>query len=123
MPFARRDAQGRIVALLAEPQPDAREAIDAFHPDVARFLGQAPGQGAVLATGQMPPAPPSFSEMDGHMARVTEDLIDVLVARGVVMFTDLPPIAQRKLLERRRLREAGATAPASPLTPESDELI
>ena len=50
-----------------------------------------------------------------------------LVARGIVMFTDLPPIAQRKLLERRKIREqrdtAAAAAQGTGFAVDSDELI
>lgn len=47
MPYVRRDSQGRIVALLREPAPDAQESLDAGHPDVAAFLG-AGGEAHVL---------------------------------------------------------------------------
>jgi hypothetical protein len=33
-----------------------------------------------------------------------EDLLDVLMAKGVLMFTDLPLEAQAKVMERRALR-------------------
>ena len=110
MPYAKRDDTGRLVALLADPEPGVNELIDASHPEVAEFLGQA----------RHP-----LADSDANMARVTEDLIDVLVARGVVMFTDLPPIAQRKLLERRRIREQrdAAAAQATGFAVDSDELI
>jgi hypothetical protein len=35
---------------------------------------------------------------------VLEDVIDVLITRGVIQFTDLPEAAQSKLLERRETR-------------------
>lgn len=41
---------------------------------------------------------------DLALVRVLEDLIDLLIARDVIRFTDLPDMAQRKLLERRSLR-------------------
>ena len=40
-----------------------------------------------------------------NLARVIEDLIDVLIEKKVFMFTDLPEGAQQKLLERRGLRK------------------
>jgi hypothetical protein len=36
--------------------------------------------------------------------RVLEDVIDLLVERGVIRFTDLPLAAQTKLLQRRDSR-------------------
>lgn len=46
----------------------------------------------------------ALAESDAGLARVTEDLIDILISRGVIQFTDFPPGAQAKLLERRQTR-------------------
>lgn len=46
----------------------------------------------------------ALAESDAALARVTEDLIDVLITRGVIQFTDLPPAAQEKLLLRKQNR-------------------
>ena len=43
---------------------------------------------------------------DASLARITEDLIDILIHRGVIQFTDFPPAAQAKLLQRRQTRAA-----------------
>ena len=51
-----------------------------------------------------PAVPHSLSETDTGLARVLEDLIDVLITRGHIQFTDLPEAAQAKLLERRQTR-------------------
>ncbi|MBV5298876.1 MAG: hypothetical protein JZU64_12285 [Rhodoferax sp.] len=45
-----------------------------------------------------------LSQTDVGLARVLEDLIDVLITRGILQFTDLPQAAQAKLLERRQSR-------------------
>ena len=46
----------------------------------------------------------ALADSDAGLARVTEDLIDILINRGVIQFTDFPPAAQAKLLERRQTR-------------------
>jgi hypothetical protein len=46
----------------------------------------------------------ALSQTDTSLVRVLEDLIDVLINRGVIQFTDLPEAAQAKLLERRETR-------------------
>lgn len=46
----------------------------------------------------------ALAESDAGLARVMEDLIDVLITRGVIHFTDLPEAAQSKLLQRRQKR-------------------
>lgn len=46
---------------------------------------------------------------DLELVRVLEDLVDVLVSRGVIRYTDLPEAAQRKLHERAEaLAELGS---------------
>lgn len=98
MPYARRDASGRIVALLAEAGPDARELLPSTHPDVLSFLG---GESDAAA----------FGALDLDFVRVTEDVIYTLIEKGLLQFTDLPPDAQRKLDARdsfRKRRVSGA---------------
>ena len=41
---------------------------------------------------------------DLEMARITEDLIDLLIGRNIINFTDFPGMAQAKLINRRALR-------------------
>lgn len=47
-----------------------------------------------------------LAESDQSLIRVVEDLIDTLIGKGVLHFTDLPEAAQAKLLERRHLRRS-----------------
>ena len=46
-----------------------------------------------------------FDEARQRLAAAREDLIDLLIEKRVIMFTELPPAAQEKLLSRRRARE------------------
>lgn len=46
----------------------------------------------------------ALADSDAGLARITEDLIDILITRGVIHFTDFPPAAQAKLLQRRQTR-------------------
>lgn len=93
-----RDARGRIVRLarhLSAEQLAAEpgwQAASGAEPDVQAFLQEVAGEVNPL------------SSTDAGLARVTEDLIDVLIDRGVIQFTDLPLAAQAKLLERRQTR-------------------
>ncbi len=89
MPYIRRSATGHIVALLNESADDADEFLPAGHAEVSAFLG-APETG--------------FSGLDSEFIRVMEDLIDVLIEKGLLRLTDLPVEAQRKLLARKDLR-------------------
>lgn len=96
--LGRRDAQGRIVALSRQPLGDAEaqaggwQPVAAADPEVERFMREVASQGNPL------------SQTDAGLGRVTEDLINVLIDRGVIQFTDLPAAAQAKLLARRQTR-------------------
>lgn len=47
-----------------------------------------------------------LAESDQALIRVVEDLVDTLIAKDLLRFTDLPEAAQAKLLERRSLRRS-----------------
>lgn len=66
--------------------------------------------------------PNSLSQTDSGLARVLEDLIDVLITRGTIQFTDLPEAAQAKLLERRQTR-ATLTHRLEPLAPDDSDSL
>lgn len=91
MPYVRRSATGSIIALLAQPEPEANEYLPATHPEVCEFLGH--------------PLPHNFSGLDAEFIRVMEDLIDVLTDKNLLRLTDLPVEAQRKLLARKDMRK------------------
>jgi hypothetical protein len=96
--LCRRNAAGRIVALTHQSMSaqDALaagwEAVHGADPGVEEFVREVSGQANPL------------SQTDAGLARVLEDLIDVLINRGLIQFTDLPAAAQAKLLERRQTR-------------------
>ena len=90
MPYIRRSAAGAIVALLNDPDTDAQEFLPATEPEVCDFLGL--------------PAVNNFVGLDADFIRVMEDLIDVMLHKGLLRLTDLPPQAQRKLLARKDMR-------------------
>ena len=88
MPYVRRNAEGHIVALFETAEPGADEFLSGTHPELQAFFA----------------APDSFNGLDASFIRVMEDLIDVLIEKGVLRLTDLPPEAQRKLLARKDMR-------------------
>lgn len=96
----QRNVAGDIVGLVQrELTPDERasglwQSAAADGPEVQAFLRQVEG-----GTSANP-----LADTDTALARVTEDLIDVLIDKGVIQFTDLPAAAQNKLLQRRQTR-------------------
>lgn len=99
MPYLERDASGSVIRLHAEATEQNFEFVPAAHPDVKQFLEQAPADAAAdHARRQM-------AELDSSMIRVLEDLLDVLLQKHIIMLTDLPPEAQKKLLSRKAARQ------------------
>ncbi len=98
MPYAKRNASGQIIALFAAASDDAQEFVDVNQPEVRAFVGLS------KSTPISPEIIEHLSSSDMHMVRVLEDLLEVLIANKVILFTDLPTAAQVKLLERRSAR-------------------
>lgn len=98
MPFVARDGTGQIVAIYAAAQEGAREQLSADDPAVQAFIGAA-------RAGAGDGARDRLLESDLQLVRVLEDLINVLIAKRIILFTDLPPAARAKLGYRRGLRE------------------
>lgn len=100
MIYVKRNAAGVIVAVSREAMPAdeaARvgwQAVPGDDPDVVAF-------GHTIAEDVNP-----LSPTDLGLVRVLEDLIELLVDRAVIRFTDLPHAAQAKLMERRGTRAA-----------------
>lgn len=46
----------------------------------------------------------AFRESDIQLARVLEDLINVLIERNLIQFTDFPTAAQKRLNDRQSMR-------------------
>ena len=94
MLHVKRDQDGRIAAVSREEQAEGWEALPPDDPEVAAFV-------SLLAGGQN-----GLTGTDLALARVLEDLIDLLIERDTIRFTDFPQAAQVKLLQRRSLRSS-----------------
>jgi hypothetical protein len=98
MPYVIRDASGKIVQIFEQPVDGKAEQISADSADYKRYLDEHAALTAEELRRQL-------AASDVGMARLVEDLIDVLIAKGVIKFTDLPPAAGSKYLERQGARE------------------
>ncbi len=96
MPFIRRDPTGSIVEALDAPTGEALEFLEADDPEVNRFHARQ-GDAAQLRE--------ELAVSDVEMARVVEDLIDVLIKKGVLAAGDLPGPVNAKLDRRRTMRK------------------
>jgi len=92
MVYVARDSEGRVCDLQDAPLGDALEALPGDHPDVLQFLHERWRQH-------------ELDRLDLDFVRVIEDLIEVMIGRNLILFTDLPPKVQEKLARRREIRQ------------------
>jgi hypothetical protein len=92
--YIKRDHLGQISAFSKTPTGDMTEEISDEAPELHAFLQ------SIKSSQQL-----TLEQSDQAMARVLEDVINLLVDKGTIRFTDLPDAAQQKLLNRRELRD------------------
>jgi len=96
MPFVRRDELGVVVAVSREPAAGCSEELATDDPAVSEFLVEISRERS------------SLDASDQNLIRVVEDVVDLLIAKGLVLFTELPADAQQKIMRRQKMRsEAG----------------
>ena len=91
MPYVKRNATGEIVAVSNFEDAEHCHEVDGEDPALRLFLHRLSST-------------PGLADTDLQLVRVLEDLIDLLVERSVIRFTDLPARAQEKLSARRSAR-------------------
>ena len=89
MPYVKRDEQGSVVAVSLEPAEGFSEQLEAGSPELGAFA-TAPAS--------------SLQDTDQDFVRVLEDVVGLLIDKGIILFTELPQSAQDKILKRQRLR-------------------
>lgn len=98
MAFVQRDAAGGITAVSRQPTATCSEEVAGDDPELQRFLEE-------LDAGRS-----ELHGTDRDLVRVLEDVVDLLVDKGVILFTELPASAQQKIMARQRLRSELGTA-------------
>ena len=111
MPFVERDPAGDIAALHDSPTARALEFLETDAPEIRHFLSKRLRADEALET---------LRASDGDFIRALEDLIDLLLKKGVIRIDELPRAVRAKLDQRATLRE---TFRASPLLKFDDDLV
>ena len=93
MLFALRDDKGNLVAVGEHKLSDHWQELD-IHSDEARQFFQRQGVGTQ-----------ALEDSDLQFIRVLDDLIELLIEKQAIQFTELPEPAQKKLLKRRWFRQ------------------
>lgn len=98
MPYVKRGSDGSVTAVEVEASEACPHFLPADDPDLLLFLDQAG-----IGSGARDPRN-MLVQSDMEMSRVLEDLIDLLVRKGVLSPGELPTTARDKLSRRRELR-------------------
>ena len=96
MLYVQRNAQGSTVRVEAAAFAGAQETLAADAQEIQAWFANQDVESSLLQLKQ--------SDLD--MIRVLDDLVQVLMDKGVLRITDLPPAAQSKLLSRTQARVA-----------------
>lgn len=92
-----RDEKGEIVSVWRKddnvPDGGNKPAVDE---EILDFLTNNSSEDSVFRL---------LDATDLGLVRVLEDLIDLLVSKNVIMFSELPAQAQKKLLSRQQMRK------------------
>ena len=92
MPFVKRDEHGVVVAVSRESAAGCTEELATDDPAISEFLMEISN------------ASSSLDASAHHFIRVLEDVVDLLIAKGLVLFTELPADAQQKIMRRQKMR-------------------
>ncbi|KPK25415.1 MAG: hypothetical protein AMJ61_12045 [Desulfobacterales bacterium SG8_35_2] len=96
MLYVERDDAGNIIALHNKPEQGADEKKSIMDEEILEFLNR---------NVDTDPRVHLLSLSDIGIIRILEDLINLLVRKNIILFTELPEEAQEKIRNRKRLRE------------------
>ena len=107
MPYIARGNSGAIIAVFKEENECARERVSSEDRELQEFLGQnrLAEKAHERASGRSK-LRQALRQSDADFVRVLDDLITLLLNKGMIVFTDLPKEARQKLMIRRRLRDS-----------------
>jgi len=91
--YVNRDSQDEISQVSRTVTDDCQEYVSPESTELQRFINAETHEAALLRQSDM------------EFVRVLEDVINLLMDRGIIRFTDLPEKAQEKLLDRQSLRK------------------
>jgi hypothetical protein len=93
MPYVLRDANGLICCCSDKSYSNDWEEISAYSAEYLNFIKLAEENTRNLQNSDL------------GMARILEDLIDLLISNNTIKFTDLPTVAQNRIISRREMRK------------------
>ncbi|MEE3652726.1 MULTISPECIES: tryptophan synthase subunit beta [unclassified Brenneria] len=95
--YIQRDGDGHLLKVDESPFPEMNGELPAGSTEALEWFKTHDSATASLQ---------QLRQSDLEMVRVLEDLIQVLINKGVISITDFPSAAQLKLIGRAQAREA-----------------
>ncbi len=92
MPYIRRNTEGQIEAVSEQSTPGTEEFVQGDSYELNQFLASMSDDNN------------SLGETDLSLVRVIEDVVELLISKNLILFTELPPAAQEKMMQRKKLR-------------------
>lgn len=96
MLYVKRDARGNLQRVETNPFDEMDSELQVDSQEAQAWYASQAVESSLL----------QLEQSDLEMTRVLEDLITVLIRKGVVRITDLPEAAQSKLVGRSKARDA-----------------
>ncbi len=96
MLYVKRDDAGNIIGLHNKPEPGTDEQKSLMDDEILKFLDNSVDNDPWVQL---------LSLSDISIIRVLEDLIDLLIRKNIILFTELPEGAQMKIRERKKIRD------------------
>lgn len=96
MLYVERNSDGEIISVRRDPGGSEMEQKQSIDDEILMFLSKNGSKDSILHL---------LSKMDVSIIRILEDLIDLLVDKNIIMFSELPEQAREKLRNRKHLRD------------------
>ncbi|MBO9480452.1 MULTISPECIES: hypothetical protein [Gammaproteobacteria] len=113
MLYVLRDDNNQVCAVSEKPLSNEWQQAGMDDESLMLFLHNNPE----ISTGIM-------ASSDADFIRVLEDVIDLLIDKQIIQFTEFPDVVQAKLLHRRRYRESlRSNADTTRLLEDGDDSI
>ena len=96
MLYVERDNDGNIIAIHKKPETGTDEQKSIMDEEILEFLNK---------NFDTDPWMQLLSLSDVGTIRILEDLIDLLIRKNIILFTELPAEAQTKINERKQIRK------------------
>lgn len=95
MAYIQRNENGDIIAIFETATEATQEELPLDSPELLEYLTRSADSSEAKA---------ALSTSDDSLIRVLEDLVNTLIEKNIILFSDLPMAAQEKLSNRQKVR-------------------